>query len=236
MLLPVANWQRWLFIHVIQCASTHHTEELEDKYKRSTSGVGNKRKKQELRLQNRRRIKIRSNYKKPKIMPPRSIIATVNTLQVRISLARTGEDRHTQPTNVSRALQTGHAVATPVLFDQDTALRALLEIGTLYPILRRPLLLQLPLLAVEPIVLLLTGNTERHEARSAPEDPISRIGFGRVDFGAVRGGAVFELVGIVAEVFEEGDFQQVLELSGKEESLYDGERDRNTTLPLIAHA
>jgi hypothetical protein len=163
----------------------------------------------------------------------------VNKFYVAINLLRR-EDPHTPPTNMSRALRTSHMVATPVLLDQDLHCGHFLILVALRPTVRTSLSSQvqiyLPLLAAEPIVLLLTGNANRHEARSAPEDPISRIGFGRVDFGAVGGGAVFELVGIVAKVFEEGDFQQVLELSGKEELLYDGERDRNTTLPLIAHA
>jgi len=133
-------------------------------------------------------------------------------------------------------------IAPSILLDQDLALRALLDVlATLSPTLQQPLLclrvpMYRPLLAAESVVLLLAGNANRHKAGFALENSTLREGFERVDFGTVRGGAVFELIGMVTEVFEEGDFQKVFELRGGEEPLDDGKGYRNTTLPLIAHA
>jgi len=168
------------------------------------------------------------------------IDATVNEFHVVIDSIRR-EDAHTLPTNMHRALRTSHMIATSVLLDRDLALRALLDVLTfLNPILQQLLScfripMYLPLLAAEPVVLLLAGHANGHEARLAPENSISGIRFERVDLWTVRSGAVFELLGMVTKVFEEGDFQQVLELSGREEPLYDRKWDRDTALPLIAH-
>jgi len=96
--------------------------------------------------------------------------------------------------------------------------------------------MHLPFLTAEPLVLFPTGNTNRHEARSAPEGPTSRVGFEGVEFRTVGSGTVLELVGMMAEVVVEGDFQQAFELSRKEEPLYDWKRDRKTTFPIITHA
>ena len=152
------------------------------------------------------------------------------------------EHPHTPPTNVRLALRASHMVATSVLFDHDFAFGALLDVRvTLGPTVQQlPLCLRvplyLPLLAAEPVVVFPTGHANGHETGSALENPVPGIGFDGVDFGAVRSGAVPELLGVAIQVVEEGDFQQAFELDGSKESLYDREGDRKTTLPLITHA
>jgi len=139
------------------------------------------------------------------------------------------------------ALWASHMIAASVLLDQDAALWALLDVPvTLSPTLQQPLSglrvpMYVPLLAAEPVVVLPTGDANRHKARSAPENSVSGIRFEGVDFGTVGGGAVLELPGMAVEVVEEGDFQQAFDLSRKEEVLYDWNGDRKTTRPLFAH-
>jgi len=95
--------------------------------------------------------------------------AAVNELHVVINPVRR-ENSHTPPTDVRRALRTNHVVATSVLLDQDLALWALLDVlVTLSPAFQQPLLrsrisMDLPLLAAEPVVFLLAGNADSHEA------------------------------------------------------------------------
>lgn len=133
-------------------------------------------------------------------------------------------------------------VATSVLLDQDPAVWALLDVViALGPTFQQPLLcfripMGHPLLATEPFVVLPAGCADSHKARSALENPIFGTGFERVDFGTVGGGAISEFIRMVAEVFEEGNFQQAFESGWKEESLYGGKGDRNTTSSLIGHA
>ena len=135
------------------------------------------------------------------------------------------------------ALGTSHMVAASVLLDQYLAFRALLNILiTLGPTFQQPrlrILVCLPLLAAEPVMVLPTGHTNGDEARSAPENTISRIRLEGVDFGAVRSGAVPELVRMATKMFKKGDFQKVLEFGRDEEPLYDWEGDRETTLPFV---
>jgi len=139
------------------------------------------------------------------------------------------------------ALRASHMVTAPVLLDQDLAFRALLDVlVTLSPTFQQPLLspripMYLPLRTTKPIVFLPTRHANRHEARSAPENPISRARFEGVDFGTVGGGAVPEFIGMATEVIEEGDLQQVFDLGGNKEPLYDWKGDRSTTFRLIAH-
>lgn len=152
------------------------------------------------------------------------------------------EHSHTPPTNVRLALWASHMVATSVLFDHDFAFRALPDVGViLSPTVQQlPLCLRLPfylpLIAAEPVVVFPTGHADGDETGSALENAVPGIGFEGVDFGAVRSGAVPELLGIAIQVVEEGDFQQAFELDGSKESLYDWEGDRKTTLPLVTHA
>ena len=151
------------------------------------------------------------------------------------------EHPHTRPTDMHCALRTSHMVAAPVLLDQDFAIRALLDVSVpVRPALQQPLLslrvpMYLPFLATESVVVLLTRYANRHKARSALENPVSRIGLEGVEFWTVGSGAVPEFLGMSAEVFEEGGFQQAFELRANEESLYDRERDREATLPLVGH-
>jgi len=151
------------------------------------------------------------------------------------------EHPHTLPANMHCALRTGHVVAASALLDQDFAIRALLDIPvTVRPALQQPLPsiripMYLPFLATESIVVLSTGHANRHKARSALENPVSRIGLEGVEFGTVGSGAVPEFLGMSAEVFEEGGFQQAFELRANEKSLYDRKRDREATLPLVGH-
>lgn len=165
--------------------------------------------------------------------------ATVNKFHVEVNFFR-GENPHASPTNVRFALWAGHMVAASAFLDQNFALWAPLDVLIMLgPTIQQPLLcprisVNLPLTAAEPIVFLLTGNADGREARSALENSIS--GFEGVDFGTVGSGAIFELMRMVTEIFEEGNFQQVFELGGKEESLYGGKGDWDTTFPLIAHA
>ena len=95
--------------------------------------------------------------------------------------------------------------------------------------------MSLPFLTAEPVMVLLTRCANRYEARSAPENAISRTRFKRVDLGTPRSGAVPELPRIAVKVVEEGDLQQVFDLGRKEEALYDRDGDWNTTHTLIAH-
>ena len=164
----------------------------------------------------------------------------MNKFHVVINLTRS-EHPQTPPANMRFTLRAGHMVTPSVLLDQDVALRALLDIPVpLSPTLQQPLLrlgipMYLPFLTAEPLMVLPTGHTNRHKARSAPENPTPRIGFEGVDLWTVRSGAVPELFGMVTKVVEEGDFQQAFDLGGKKEPLYDWKGDRKTTFPLIAY-
>jgi hypothetical protein len=126
---------------------------------------------------------------------------TVNTIHVAIDGIRS-EHSHTPPTNMRVALRASHMVATPVLLDHDFAPWALLDVAvTLSPTIQHlPLGLRiplyLPLLTAEPVVVFPTGHANRHETRSALENPAPRIGFEGVDFGAVGSGAVLNLSGL----------------------------------------
>ena len=165
---------------------------------------------------------------------------TMSKFHVVINLTRT-EHPQTPPTNMHRTLRASHMVTSSVLLDQDTALWALLDVLVLLsPTLQQPLPslripMYLPFLTAEPLMVLPTGHANRHETRSALEDPTSRIGFEGIDFGAIRSGAVLELLGMATEVVEEGDFQQAFDLCGKKESLYDREGDRKIACPLVAY-
>ena len=139
------------------------------------------------------------------------------------------------------ALRASHMVTASVLLDHDLALRALLDVPVIArPILQQPLLgilipMHLPLLTAEPVVVLSTGYTNGREARSAPENTISKISLEGVDFWTVRGGAVPELLRVAIEVVQEGDFQQPFDLGRREESLYNWKGNGKTTIPLVAH-
>jgi len=102
----------------------------------------------------------------------------MNELHVVINLIDR-EYSHTPPTNMRLALGTSHMVAPSVLLDQYLALRALLDVliplGPTLQQSRLRILMYLPLLAAEPVMVLPTGHTNGHEARSAPENPVSRI-------------------------------------------------------------
>lgn len=161
----------------------------------------------------------KKQYEESKRLPPNTkenaslvINTTMHELHVVVNLVRR-EGPHTLPTNMHRALRASHMIAATVLLDQNLAPRALLDVPILPgPSLQQPFLclrvpVYLPLFTTEPIVFLTTGNANGNEARLATENPISRKGFERVDFGAVGGGAVSELVGVVAEVFEKGGLQ-----------------------------
>jgi len=198
--------------------------------------------KQELKLQDGATSK-KDEEKSPIKLTAQFVVfqhTTVNKLHVVIDDIRR-EHPHTPPTNMRLTLRASHMVAAPVLLDQDFALWALLDVlVTLGPTLQQPLLglrvlVCLPLLTAEPVVVLSAGHANRREARSAPENPTSRIRFEGVDFGAVWSGAVSELLGMASEVVEEGGFQQVLDLCRKKEPLYDRKGDRKPTPPLIAH-
>lgn len=157
----------------------------------------------------------------------------MNNLHVVVNFVR-GEDPHTPPTDVYLTLRTSHMVAASVLLDKDLALWALLDVLiTLSPTPQLSLLL--PLLTAESVVILPTGNAKNRETRLTMENATAGFRFESVDFETVGGGTVSELIRMVTEVFEEGNVQQAFELSGKEESLYDGKRDWDTTLPFIAH-
>jgi len=136
----------------------------------------------------------------------------MNNVHVVINLTLS-EYPHTPPTNMRLTLQAGHVVAASVLFDQGLAFWTLLNVrAALSPPLQHPLLrlripMHLPLLTAEPLVVLPAGQTGRHEAKPAPEDPAPVVGLERVDFGTVRGGAVLEPIWVAIEVVEERDFQ-----------------------------
>jgi len=190
-----------------------------------------------------------SSYRREDRSPGRKYIARFVTVQhttmcqlhmVIDMLPR--EHPHTPPTNMRRALRTSHVVAASVLLDQDFATRALLDIlVTIRPSLQQPLLslrilMYLPFLTAEPAVVLSTGHANGHRARSALENPVPKIGLEGVEFRTVGSGAVPEFIRVAVEVVEEGRFQQALKLGTNEELLYDGERDRETTLPLVGQA